>query len=207
VAAKTACGSVGLDTHAADGATPLDPDEAEGLIPSHIATQGELNAWEATNIAEAQKWAFASKRDILTEQFVRELHLRMFGETWELAGKYRKSGKSVGITAHNIPVVVRELLRDVSVWLEQESYSLEEIAVRLHHRLVAIHPFVNGNGRHTRMMADLLLWNRNQNPLSWGGAGDMAHKSQMRKAYLAALRSADNGDVRPLIQFAKRGKY
>ncbi len=205
MAAKAACGFVGLDASVEDGATPIDPDEAEGLIPTHITTQADLNQWEAMNISKAQSWAFGAKRDVLTEQFVRELHRRMFDETWEWAGKYRTTGKSVGIPAHNIAIAVRELVRDVSLWLDHETFSLEEIAVRLHHRLVTIHPFANGNGRHTRMLADLLIWNRGQPQLAWGGPGDVAHTTQMRTAYLRALRLADNGDIRALIQFAKSG--
>lgn len=196
---------MGLDDTAEDGATPIDPDEADGLIPSHITTQKELNEWEAMNISKAQSWAFSSKRDVVTEQFVRELHRHMFDETWEWAGKYRTTGKSVGIPAHNIAIAVRELIRDVSMWLDHETFSLAEIAIRLHHRLVTIHPFANGNGRHTRMLADLLLWNSGQPQFTWGGLGNAAHMTRMRTGYLRALRSADNGDIRPLIQFAKSG--
>lgn len=196
---------MGLKDAAEGGATPIDPDEADGLIPSHITTQTELNEWEAMNISKAQSWAFSSKRDVLTEQFVRELHRRMFDETWDWAGKYRTSGKSIGIPAHDIATAVRELTRNVSVWLDHKTFSMAEIAVRLHHRLVTIHPFANGNGRHTRMMADLLLWNSGQPPFAWGGLGDAAHMNQMRTAYLKALRLADNGDIRALLHFAERG--
>lgn len=205
MAAKAAFGFVGLGDSVEDGATPINPDETEGLIPTHITTQADLNQWEAMNISRAQGWAFGAKRDVLTEQFICELHRRMFDETWKWAGKYRATGKSVGIPAHNIAIVVRELVRDVRLWLDHETYSLEEIAVRLHHRLVTIHPFANGNGRHSRMLADLVLWNRGQPQFAWGGPGDAAHTTRMRTAYLRALRLADKGDIRPLIKFAKSG--
>jgi Fic-DOC domain mobile mystery protein B len=183
--------------------TPLDPDEAEGLIPGHIQTVGELNLWEQTNILGAEEWAFSRRRkDLLEVPFVRELHRRMFGETWTWAGTFRKTGKNIGAPAHEIAASLRDLLNDVTYWLAHETYPLDEIAARFHHRLVAIHPFPNGNGRHGRLMADLLLWNRGAEPFTWG-LGNLEAPGRFRELYLEALQAADSGDIGLLLRFAR----
>jgi Fic-DOC domain mobile mystery protein B len=203
--ASAAAGFVGLELGYPPGSTPLDPNEKEGLIPDHIETQGQLNAWEAVNILKADDWASRTKRtDLLTDSFVRELHLRMFDDTWKWAGTYRKSGKNLGALPFEIPVKVRDSLDDTAHWVEHGTYPLDTIAVRLHHRLVAVHPFPDGNGRHTRMMADLLMSNHDQPRLSWGG-GEIVEAGELRSRYIAALHAADNGDIEPLLQFARSG--
>lgn len=203
--AAAAAGLVGLELGYPPGSTPLDPDEKEGLIPAHIETQGQLNAWEAANILKAYDWAFRRKRtDLLTDSFVRELHLRMFDDTWTWAGTYRKSGKNFGSLPFEIPVKVRDSLEDTSHWVEHKTFPLDVIAVRLHHRLVSVHPFPNGNGRHTRMMADLLIANHDQPRFTWGG-GDIIEGGELRSRYIAALHAADKGDIDPLFHFARSG--
>jgi Fic-DOC domain mobile mystery protein B len=203
--AAAAAGLVGLKLDYPPGSTPLDPDEKEGLIPAHIETQGQLNAWEAVNILKAYDWAFRRKRtDLLTDSFVRELHVRMFDDTWTWAGTYRKSGKNLGVLPFEIPVKVRDSLDDASHWIKHRTFPLDVIAVRLHHRLVTVHPFPNGNGRHTRLMSDLLMSNHDQPKFSWGG-GDILEGAELRSRYIAALHAADNGDIEPLLHFARSG--
>ena len=186
-----------------EGNTPLDPDEAEGLIPDHIQTLGELNLWEQTNIHSAEEWAFSRRRkDLLGVPFIRELHRRMFDETWAWAGTFRKTGKNLGVPPHQIAAGLHDLLNDVHYWLEHGTYPLDEVAARFHHRLVAIHPFPNGNGRHGRLMADLLLRNRGAAPFTWG-RGDLQTPGKSRDRYLKALQAADGDDIGPLLRFAK----
>ena len=139
------------------GPTPLTPEERAELIPAHIAYRAELNAAEQENIARGQEWALGPRRGLLTEKFVMDLHGRMFGDVWRWAGKFRKSERNLGIAFYEIPVALRQLLEDARTWIEYNSYPPDEIAVRFHHRLVQIHPFPNGNGRHSRLMADLLV--------------------------------------------------
>ena len=185
-----------------DGTTPLDPDEAEGLIPE-LLTRGELNAWEQTNILKAEQWAFGRRIvDVLTSDFAVELHRRMFNETWSWAGTFRRSDKNIGVHWPNIPQGLQDVLGNARYWLENTTYSLDETAARLHHRLVSIHPFPNGNGRHGRLVADLLLWNRRVERFSWG-RGRSATGDETRKAYLAALREADQGNLEPLLRFVR----
>ena len=201
--APDAAGFVGLELEYPPESTPLDPDETEGLIPDHIETQGQLNAWEAGNILKAEDWAFRKKRpELLTDSFVRRLHRRMFDDTWTWAGIYRKSGKNIGALPDEISVGVRSALDDTSYWVEHETFPVDIIAIRLHHRLVAVHPFPNGNGRHTRLMADLLMWNHAQPSFSWG-RGDLVEAGQLRSQYIAALQAADAGNIEPLLQFAR----
>jgi Fic-DOC domain mobile mystery protein B len=127
------------------------------LIPAYIAYRRELNEAEQENIARAQDWALNRRRDPLREKFVQELHRRMLGDVWRWAGKFRTSERNLGIALYEIPVALRQLLDDTKAWIEYKTYPPDEIAVRFHHRLVQIHPFPNGNGRHARLMADLLV--------------------------------------------------
>lgn len=183
------------------GATPLDPGEARALIPSHIATQAELNEWEHDNIVEGERWAFARRRkDLLTADFLNRLHREMFGATWKWAGQWRTTEKNIGFAPERVPEAVRQLLSDVTAQLEAHSYPIREIAARLHHRLVQIHPFPNGNGRVARTYADLLLFTRGEERFSWG-AGDLIAPGDVREQYIAALRAADGRDYEPLFQF------
>ena len=143
-----------------EDATPLEPGEASGLLLSHITTRGELDRWEQENIIEALLWLDKAKpKDVLNEQFIKELHRRMFGRVWRWAGSFRKSDKNLGIDWQLIPVSLRNLLEDAQLWIRLGKDPADEIAVRFHHRLVCIHPFANGNGRHARLLADVLLEN------------------------------------------------
>jgi Fic-DOC domain mobile mystery protein B len=155
--------------HPAPGNTPLDPDEMEGLIPRHVTTQGELNQVEQANIIEAMAWSTGrSLPGLLTESFLRELHKRMLKDVWKWAGKYRTTVKNLGVFPEQIPAEVRKLCEDTQYWIQNQVYPWDEIGARFHHRLVAIHPFPNGNGRHARLAADLLLRTQGQDPFSWG---------------------------------------
>jgi len=188
------------------GATPLDPDDAAGLIPSHIATQGQLNAWEFQNIAEGRAWALARKRkELLTADFARELHRRMFGKTWKWAGNFRKNETNPGIDPINISVELKKLFDDVAYQIKQKSMPLDEIAARFHHRLTQIHPFPNGNGRHARLMTDILLGLNGAEPFDWGKS-DLVAAGEVRDRYIAALRAADSRDHLPLQEFVRSGR-
>lgn len=185
------------------GATPLDPDEAAGLIPAHIANHGQLNEWEMANILEGERWAFGRGHlDQLTNDFVCRLHKRMFGNTWRWAGKFRTTEKNIGVDPLQIPVALRDLNADVAVQLQHGSYPLDEIAARYSHRLVAIHPFANGNGRLSRTIADLLLVQQGAQRFSWGAA-DLVAAGDVRERYIAALRAADGRDYGPLLAFVR----
>jgi Fic-DOC domain mobile mystery protein B len=192
-----------MEFHYAPGATPLGPDEAADLIPNHITTQGELNEWEQTNILEGVQWASRQKkREILSEEFLRELHRRMFGQTWKWAGIFRQSDKNIGVDWRQISTALRNLLDDVKAQIEHASYPPDEIALRFHHRLVWIHPFVNGNGRHARLAADLLIQRLGGPAFTWGGQS-LVEANEKRNLYLAALRAADGRDYRALMAFAR----
>jgi Fic-DOC domain mobile mystery protein B len=186
-----------------DDATPLDAEEREGLAQTWITTRADLNEAEQANIDDAVAWT-GRRRDteILTEGFVFELHKRMFGDVWSWAGSTRKTGKNIGVDPRQIHIQLGGLLRDAQYWVEHRSFSADEIAVRLHHGLVAIHPFPNGNGRHARLMADLLIAQLGGEPFSWGG-GILRDIGTLRAEYIGALRAADNHDFTPLLAFAR----
>ena len=190
---------------AADRQTPLDPDEAAQLIPSAIATRGELDLAEQANISTARRWAFARARSpetILDEQFLRRLHKRMLGAVWRWAGRYRTTSRNIGVDVGQIAPQLGALLGDTRYWIKQSTYDVDEICVRFHHRLVAIHPFPNGNGRHARLAADVLAVSLGAEPFGWGSqlAGSPA---EARTAYVNALREADDGYIDRLLAFAR----
>lgn len=184
------------------GATPLDADELACLLPKHIRTQSELNEWEQLNILQGVSWARAHRKEILDDVFIRLLHKKMFDETWSWAGAYRQSDKNFGCDWTRVPVEVHQLLGDVRAQIEYASYSPDEIAVRFHHRLVFIHPFANGNGRHSRLMADVLVARLGQSAFTWGQK-NLAEESENRRNYLSALQLADARNYTALLAFAR----
>ncbi len=194
-----------LELHYAPGATPLDPDEAAGLVPTHITTQGDLNAWEQVNIAQGDRWAARQKkRDLLDEGFIRELHRQMFDKTWAWAGTFRDSNISIGVDSTQVAVRLRKLLDNSKYQIENHVYDSNEMAVRFHHQLVWIHAFPNGNGRHARLMADLLAMRLGRPRLTWGGGeATITTVRELRDQYLSALRAADQGQFNDLIAFAR----
>lgn len=186
-----------------DGSTPLDPEEEEDLIPGHITTLQELNDWEAANIARATVRAMRRKRsDVLTESFVRTLHLWMFSDTWRWAGSYRRTDKNIGSPHYRIAADVRETCANATTWVENQAWAFDEIAVRLHHRMVVVHPFPNGNGRHARLLADVFLFQKDLPALTWGST-KLTRAGAAREEYLAALKEADRGDFRRLLSVAR----
>lgn len=189
-----------------EDATPLEPAEREGLLQSWITHRGDLNEAEQENIVAGAAWARSRRArkpaDILSVGFALTLHKRMFGDVWKWAGTFRATARNIGIEAYRIPTEMAALFDDVRYWIEHGTYPPDEIAVRLHHRLVAIHPFPNGNGRHARLMADLLIERLGGEPFSWGGGG-LADVGKLRRRYVEALRAADNHDLRPLLVFAR----
>lgn len=194
---------MGPDLTYAPGATPLDPDECAALIPRHIATQGDLNEWELQNIIEGAQWA-AGRRgtDILSLEFMRELHRKMLGKTWRWAGSFRTTEKNIGVAPEQIGVQMRNLVDDIRYQLEHRTFPIRELAARFHHRLVSIHPFANGNGRFARLMTDLLLERNGEPPFAWGNA-DLVAAGEARDRYISALRAADGRDYGLLLEFVE----
>ena len=185
-----------------DASTPLIPKEWAELVLSYVTLRSELNAAEQANILEAEEWAFARKRDVLDERFVKTLHKRMFARVWRWAGEFRLTERNLGADPNRIAVDLRNLLDDCRYWIENETFLPDEIATRFHHRLVSIHPFPNGNGRHARLATDLLLVKMGCSPFTWGRE-NLVDDGETRQAYVAALRAADNHDIGPLLEFVR----
>jgi Fic-DOC domain mobile mystery protein B len=188
----------------AEGATPLDPDAAKGLIP-RLTLQSELNEFEQTNIQFAVEWASKSrklKRELVSIEGIKLLHRKMFDLTWKWAGKFRQYETNLGVSWHNIAEEIKKLCDDIYYWQQHKTFQPLETAVRFHHRLVSVHPFPNGNGRVSRLAADLYLEYHKQPALSWGAANTLVDDSVDRKEYLAALREADKGKYERLVRFA-----
>ena len=183
--------------------TPINGDEINNLIPSHIRTQDELNMWEQNNILLAEQKLFKGKRKIvLSIDFIQKTHKMMFSDTWKWAGKFRQTNMNIGIDWIRIPTELKMLCEDVEFQREQQSFPIDEIAVLFSHRLVAIHPFTNGNGRCSRLIADLLMVKAGLSRFTWGSK-NLTDMSETRTKYINALREADNYNILPLMEFAK----
>jgi len=185
-----------------DANTPLTAEEREALIPSYIALRHELNEAEQINIGAALRWADARTRNVLDRDFLRELHRRMFGDVWRWAGNYRTTARNIGVDAYRIAADVQQAIDDARYWVERATYPPDEIAVRFSHRLVAIHPFPNGNGRFSRLVGDLLAVRLGRRPFTWGRT-NLLGAGETRARYVEALRAADKHDFGPLLLFAR----
>jgi len=197
---------MGLNLKYTDGQTPLDEDEKEGLKIKSITTQKELDEFEQLNIEKAVEWTIHANlkpEKIVTEKFIKDLHKKMYGDVWKWAGEFRKSDKNIGINWTQIGIELKNLIDDTKYWIENKSYPSEEIAIRFKHRIVAIHCFPNGNGRHSRMMADIIMESIFEKEIFSWHKSNMVKADETRKAYISALREADNGNINPLIQFAE----
>jgi Fic-DOC domain mobile mystery protein B len=185
--------------------TPLSPEEQADLIPS-LATREELNEWERDNILRGRQWALSerqiSRLDPAKEPYLRELHARMFDQTWKWAGTYRKTDKNLGVPVGEIRERLAQLLGIAAYWLQNKTYDVDECAVRFHYELVVVHPFPNGNGRHARLIADVVAVKYGRPEFSWGGK-ELTAPGEARNEYLSALRSADKGDLAQLLEFAR----
>lgn len=186
-----------------DGATPLDPDERDGLKYPHVTTRSELDELEQANIEQGLAWISRRRGgSVFDDGFIRTLHKRLFGDVWTWAGEYRLTEKNIGIDPIQIAVQLRTLLDDARYWAEHSVYPPLEAAARFHHRMVQIHPFANGNGRHARIATDIMLEeNYGHRPIEWASGYDLQADNQRRTAYIAALRAADAGNLDPLFAF------
>ena len=198
---------MGLNLNYHNEQTPLAPDEKEGLLIPTISTREELNELEQLNIQQALEWFILHKKFsldvILTEKFILSVHKRMLGNVWDWAGTFRKSNKNIGVDKHQIAVRLRQLIDNCRFWIEHQTYTPVEIALQFKHELVFIHLFPNGNGIHSRLMADILMKHIFNLPtFSWGKA-DLIHPNDLRAKYIQALKKADHGDFKDLIAFAQ----
>jgi len=198
---------MGLDFEYINGQTPLDEDEQEGLLIPTIATRGELDEFEQNNIEETIQWIYGKNfkpEQIISEDFVKRLHKRMYGQVWAWAGDFRKTNKNIGVDKWQISVELKSLIDDTLFWIANKTYSDDEIALRFKHRLVSIHCFSNGNGRHSRLMADIIIEKIfNKAIYSWGSE-NLSKECDSRLNYLNAVRKADNGEIEPLLVFARQ---
>jgi Fic-DOC domain mobile mystery protein B len=188
-----------------DGATPLDPNELGGLKFRHITTREELDELEQANIESGMLWLGRYRGDVLTDNFAVMLHERLFGDVWDWAGTFRRTGKNIGIDPIHIPEQLRMLMGNARYWVENKTYPALETAARFHHRLVQIHPFPNGNGRHSRILADTMLERVcGERPIDWAGGYDLQKMNERRIAYIAALKAADANEFDLLLRFVAK---
>jgi Fic-DOC domain mobile mystery protein B len=197
---------MGLNLEYIDGQTPLDEDEKDGLLINSISTRGELDEFEQQNIESAIQWILTRKfknEQIFTEAFIQDLHKRMYGQVWQWAGKYRRTNKNIGVEKLQIPVDLKALLDDAMYWITNDVFPPDEVAIRFKHKLVSIHCFPNGNGRHSRLMADIIIEKiYNQPVFTWGGANS-SNENDIRDKYLRAIKAADKGEFSLLLEFVR----
>lgn len=196
---------MGLDLEYEEGQTPLDEDEKEGLLIPTITTRAELDEFEQQNIEQAISWSLRRSfkpEAIFTENFVKNLHKRMYGDVWAWAGDFRRTNKNIGVDKWQIEVELRQLIDDAKFWLKNNTFPNVELAVRFKHRLVSIHCFPNGNGRHSRLIADIISEKVFKQPVFTWGAANLSKQNNTRAAYLSAIRAADAGYIEALVEFA-----
>lgn len=197
---------MGLKIDYIDGQTPLNEEEQDGLLIPSITTREDLDEFEQLNIEKAIQWTFGKKlkaEQLFTEKFIKDLHKRMYGEVWKWAGTFRESEKNIGIKSYLIPSELKMLLDDALFWVQNGTYSPDELAIRFKHRLVSIHCFSNGNGRHSRLMADLIMEKLYDETIFSWGSSNLIKATETRKVYIKAVKTADKHDLLPLIAFAK----
>lgn len=197
---------MGLDLEYIDGQTPLEQDEKDGLLIPTIATRGELDEFEQQNIEQAVQWTLTrnfKQQNVFTQAFIKEVHRRMYNSVWGWAGNFRNTNKNIGVDKWMIPVELKNLLDDAIYWSDKRIYPPDEIAVRFKHRIVSIHCFPNGNGRHSRLMADIIIEKIYKLPVFSWGAQNLVKQGNTRATYLAAIKAADKGDIQPLLHFSK----
>jgi Fic-DOC domain mobile mystery protein B len=197
---------MGLELDYLPGQTPLDEDEIHGLLIPTIATRQELDEFEQHNIEQAIEWTLMRSfkpEQIFTEAFVCDVHKRMYGDVWAWAGEFRKTEKNIGIDKWKIGPELKILLDDAAYWIKNNVYAPDEIAVRFKHRIVSIHCFPNGNGRHSRLMADIIAEKVFKQPVFTWGAENLVRQGDTRSNYLTAVKAADAGDIAPLMAFAR----
>ncbi len=187
---------------AVEGATPLSPEARKGLIPTHVTLRSELNELEQKNIGEADAWSLLRKRNVLEENFLRRLHKRMFQKVWQWAGSYRTSETNIGVLPHLIQPAVYQIIGDMRYAFQHKSFEPDELAIRLSHRLVSVHPFENGNGRWSRLVGDLMIVEQGGKRFTWGAVG-LQEGGKDKDKYIEALKAADNHDYAPLLKFAR----
>jgi len=199
---------VSLLTTDPDGATPLSPDDLVGLKLPHIQTRAQLNEVEAANILQGQMWVSGLKSltldVIFSRDFIIALHHNLLGDVWAWAGTFRVRELNIGVDPKNIAVDLHNFLEDAKCWVEFNHFSDLELSARIQHKLVQIHPFPNGNGRHSRIFTDIVrICLLKKNPLRWANV-KLEDISQERTAYITGLRKADGGDISELVQYLKR---
>jgi Fic-DOC domain mobile mystery protein B len=197
---------MGLDKEDTFARTPLDENEKEGLRIVSVNTKWELDQLEQVNIEKAMAWSIhlqLKEDQILCEDFIKKLHLKMLGDVWNWAGTFRQSNKNLGIDWTKIEVELRMLLDDARYWIQNATYSPDEIVIRFKHRLVKIHCFPNGNGRHSRLMADILIEKVFKGEVFTWNRSILTKPDEKRRKYILAIKQADQGDYNPLLQFAR----
>ncbi|MDA3886099.1 MAG: mobile mystery protein B [Candidatus Delongbacteria bacterium] len=197
---------MGLELSYENGQTPISEEEKEGLLIKTISTKGELDEFEQNNIEEAVVWTLRRKfklDQILSEKFICEVHKKMFSDVWGWAGKFRKTDKNIGVDKFQIAIDLRYLFDNCKYWIENKTYPEDEIAVRFKHRIVKIHPFPNGNGRHSRLCGDILISHFFKRPVFTWGHKSLTPKSKTRDIYINAVKAADHDDIKPLLDFAR----
>lgn len=197
---------MGIELNYILGQTPLDEDEKEGLKITTITTRAELDEFEQLNIEKAVEWTFRRKFNldiILSEEFIKELHVKMFGDIWNWAGEFRKTNKNIGVDKYQIGIELKNLIQDCKYWIEHKTFKEDEIAVRFSHRIVKIHLFPNGNGRHSRLIGDIMINHGFGKPVFTWGRTNLVGSGEARTKYLTALKQADDGNYKMLIEFAR----
>ena len=188
-------------------ATDVTAHDRSGLLlsSSPAPSDEDINQAELVGIVEATDWAKRARLNPKEVKFWQRLHEQMFGQVWDWAGVWRQHEPNIGVPPHNIQPKMKNLQDDLAFWLSDECDMIAlELISRFHHRLVYIHPFLNGNGRWGRLMTDVLaVRDLGLSPLTWAAGNDDLRDpdSAVRKKYIATIKAADTGDIHPLMDY------
>jgi Fic-DOC domain mobile mystery protein B len=197
---------MGLEFAFEEGQTQLDEEEKEGLKIKSISSRGDLDEYEQQNIEKAIQWTMMRSfkpLHVFSVDFVCNVHKRMYADVWAWAGNFRKTNKNIGVDYWLIPSELQILVDDSIFWFLHNTFEPDEIAIRFKHRIVSIHCFANGNGRHSRLMADIIIEKLYKRPVFTWGTGLFKNSNLARMAYIKAIQEADGGNIKPLLEFAR----
>ena len=160
---------------------------------------------EAKSHKEALDYLYSlvekGKNNTVSERFIRSLNqILMQDIDREWAGKYRNSGVIIGGADHKPPeaLEIPRLMQNLIAWVGDNNKKIHpvELASILHHKLVFIHPFFDGNGRTSRLTMNIILMH--------SGFPLVVILKNDRKRYYSTLSQADKGDYIPFVNFIAR---
>ena len=153
------------------GETPIPGDELAALVPHVIdtlaapITRADIYDLESAVLQDVTETQLAAALDgsltlddLLNDYFLRDLHTQLYGDIWMWAGRWRQYEVNIGVAPEHIAVELRSAMGNIGYrWERAADWTPRELGVAVHAEAVRVHPFTDGNGRTTRLLADLVF--------------------------------------------------